>query len=118
MTNYTRTRMPLSSFDPRLRTLIERGCREAVSLPCESRRQAEHLRHTLTSFRHRLKEENLDSPVTWEPLYRTIISISQSDPCIVTLRPRGTDLDAVLSAAVGEAPSLEADPLAEFDLKE
>lgn len=107
------SKLPLSAFDPRLRALIERGCREYVEVPCESATKAQHLRNTLTTYRVRLKRENTNRPEEWEPLYGTIISTRRDDPHVVTLRPRLAEFEDVLAglALPVESPKLEHDPL-------
>lgn len=106
-------KLPLSAFDPRLRALIERGCREYVEVPCESATKAQHLRNTLTTYRVRLKRENASRPEEWEPLYGTIISTKKGEPTTVTLRPRLAEFEDVLAglALPIESPKLEHDPL-------
>lgn len=109
-------RLPLSAFDPRLRSLIERGCREMVDVPCESEKRAQHLRNTLTMYRARLKRERKEHPAEWEPLYGTIIAVKKSSPTVVTLRPRLAEFDSILMnldlPKAETAPAeLEYDPL-------
>lgn len=110
-------RLPLSAFDPRLRPLIERGCREHVVIKCDSPRQANYLRNMLNTLRARLKHEKRDQPELWEHMYGTIISMKPGCPDTVWLRPRHEEFDRLLSglSLPTEAPALAADPLAEFD---
>jgi hypothetical protein len=114
-------RLPLSAFDPRLRALIERGCREYVEVACDTSRKAQHLRNVLTTFRARIKQDKKNEPSEWEPLYATIISTKKGYPAVVTLRPRLTEFASILDGLALPEPStatdLEADPLEEI-LKE
>lgn len=107
-------RIPLSAFDPRFRTLIERGCREAFEIPCRSRAEGLHLRHSLTVYRAKLKKEFPGDPTQWDSLYGTIISNRKGDDSIVTLRPRRSVFDEVLAGIEATPPALPADPLTEF----
>jgi hypothetical protein len=109
-------RLPLSAFDPRLRALIERGCREYVEVACDTSRKAQHLRNVLTTYRARLKQELKEERAMWEPLYGAIISTKKSYPNIVTLRPRLSEFSSILDhldlpEPSAQAPELEADPL-------
>ena len=110
MTNLAR--MPISSFDPRLRVLIERGCQEYTEVACDNSRKAHHFRNLLTTFRARLRQEHKAEPHLWEPLYGTIISTKKEFPNIVTLRPRLHEFDDVLNK-FSLAPLAE-DPLEEI----
>lgn len=104
--------LPLSSFDPRLRSLLEKGCKEYVEIACETPRRAQHLRNVLTTFRSRTKQEYKSQPDRWEPLYGAIISTKKEFPSIVTVRPRLHEFDSVLDklALKAEEP-LGEDPL-------
>jgi hypothetical protein len=109
-------RLPLSAFDPRLRALIERGCREYVEVACDTSRKAQHLRNVLTTYRARLKQELKEQRAMWEPLYGAIISTKKSYPNVVTLRPRLTEFSHILDALdlpepTPMAPALSDDPL-------
>jgi hypothetical protein len=112
-------RLPLSAFDPRLRDLLERGCREYMEIPCESHRQAQHLRNMLTMFRARMRREHPQETEKWEVLYGTIVSTKKGFPLIVTLRPRAKEFDDILDKLnlSPKAPPLEFDPLADFEPK-
>ena len=109
-------RLPISAFDPRLRPLLERGCREVVEVPCDSAKQAQHFRNILNVYRARLKKEFPHDLSQWEPLYNTIVSTKRGAPEIVTLRPRHSEFDTILSRVGAEKPPhLEEDPLKEFE---
>lgn len=110
-------RLPLSAFDPRLREVILRGCKEVVEIPCDNPQKAQNFRNTLTSYRARVKLEHKDKPDVWEPLYGTIISTKPGRASTVQLRPRLHEFDHLLdrleiSPEVGS--ELPSDPLAEF----
>jgi hypothetical protein len=111
-------RLPISAFDPRFRTLLERGCRETVEVPCENARKAQHFRNVLNVYRARLKKEFPQERGQWEPLYGTIVSTKRDDPTIVTLRPRAQEFDSILGSiplpGAAAPPVLDHDPLADL----
>lgn len=90
------SKLPLSVFDPRMRALLQRGCREYVEVPCPDPRSAQHTRNMLNTFRARMRKEYRDRPDLWEELYGTIIAVRKSRPTVVTLRPRRAEMNAIL----------------------
>ena len=122
--------MPLSTFDPRYKELILKGCVAHVQLKQESRKDAARLRNILTTFRARYKRVYLDDVAKWEPLYGAIIGLSD-DGYSTVIRPRAMEAEHLLqnvtiheidpradpaegTPTLLEVPLLESDPLAEF----
>lgn len=117
--------MPLSSFDPRYKTLILQGCKERVEIRQTTRKDAARLRNLLTTFRARMmKEWKGKDESQWEPLYGAIIGLSE-DGYATVIRPRDQEAEHLLkNITINEvatpllsAPdaALSVDPLAEFD---
>lgn len=117
--------MPLTTFDPRYKELILRGCRERVEIKQQFRKDAARLRNLLTTFRARMRAEwKGKDDGQWEPLYGAIIGLSD-DGYSTVIRPRAQEAEHLLSnitfsevsEPLSSAPqsALESDPLAEFD---
>jgi hypothetical protein len=106
MTKRTYPKSPSTSYDPRYRELLLRGGLEVVEVPCEDYNQAVRLRYQMNAYRSRVKEEGQEG---WEALYRAIISVDdRGKGNILSIRPKGSEFDRVLSKAEGK----EATPLA------
>lgn len=111
----TRGQMPLTSFDPRYKDLLLKGCHERVEIPTNSEKDAHRLQSLLCTFRARAKKENVEG---WEALYGTIVT-KTADLKGVLLRPRADELDTLISGEIKTSSPIEPevlknDPLAEF----
>lgn len=104
---------PAASFDPRLRPMLERGCRESFTVQCESPSQAFRLQMRLQQFRHRLKKDGAEGA---ERLYDCLVSLDRKN-ARVTLRPRKEEFGTILDDAVGKEPmpTLSHDPLDDME---
>jgi len=122
--------MPLSTFDPRYKELILKGCVAHVQLKQESRKDAARLRNILTTFRARYKRVYLEDTAKWEPLYGAIIGLSD-DGYSTVIRPRSLEAEHLMrnitvhemdpsaepnegTPVSADVPLLDTDPLAEF----
>lgn len=119
----SRNQMPVSSFDPRYKELLLKGCHELVEVPCNSEKDAHRLQSLLCTFRARMKKHHgEEGRAHWEPLYGVIVTKS-ADLRSVVLRPRSSEFDSLVSGPIKssspldgplETNELSSDPLEEF----
>lgn len=123
-----RENMPLTAFDPKYYDIILEGTKRRVEIPQKSRKDANRLRHLLTTYRARYRREWQEKgDPRWEVLYGAIIGLSD-DKMSTVVRPRAEEASELLagltfvegetsdtsSDAIHSEP-LVVDPLAEFE---
>lgn len=117
--------MPLTSYDSRYYDIIIEGTKREIEIPQQSRKDANRLRHLLTTYRARYKRHyEALGDARWEVLYNTTIGISD-DGLATRLRPKSQEADHLLKNVTFtdltseresdvRSSSLIGDPLAEF----
>jgi hypothetical protein len=111
-------KIPISSYDPRLKELLLRASREAVTILCTSAKQRTSLRNQLMNYRARARDEKLEFA---EQLYRAKLSLGEKTPegkYPLVVAPRGSEFNDILGggnpAGTGQVYD-RADPLADFN---
>lgn len=89
-------KLPLESYDPRLLLLLEKGCKEEVRVPCESRGAAIRLRQEINNMRRAMLDAHRTNA---EMLYQAALYITKDEPTVITIKPRFAALEKALDAA-------------------